>query len=57
MADVVALEVAIEQALGELIPEVSNHSEVTAATCPSPPKTLQKEPRSSQRMSNIGDPD
>ncbi len=30
MADVVALEAAIEQALGELIPEVSNHSEVTA---------------------------
>ena len=30
MADVVALEAAIEQALGELIPEVSNNSEVTA---------------------------
>ncbi len=30
MADMVALEAAIEQALGELIPEVSNHSEVTA---------------------------
>lgn len=30
MADMVALESAIEQALGELIPEVSNHSEVTA---------------------------
>ena len=31
MAEMVALEAAIEQALGELIPEVSNHSEVTAA--------------------------
>jgi len=30
MAEMVALEAAIEQALGELIPEVSNHSEVTA---------------------------